>query len=338
MKNLQRDFHFFTLDISTHSDRIYKWIEDYYQSLNQATLLPHWTGRYSLSIEELGSPFAFTIEPPAGAQFAKFCLLNAHCYYSNGVFFSEQTTDSVHQCEVDTVARTVKLNLGGLFIESEECFIYNVLRDLLKKLLFPLNHLLTLHGAIVTKNGQAIFLAGDKGMGKSTVALKLMEHDYAVLSDDSPLFTFFDGGTYALSSLDELSVTENTVRLFPKLAPLVSRQRDISQKFFLSRNLMPQEKLSNGPARITTYIDLVRGEHAQAKITRSPRTAVTGNLLREAMLLYQNLEHPQAKFFDQINQFQFDTISQVVSKADTYTLTYGNQHLAELPSLIESVL
>jgi len=331
MNTLKITLHFLTLEISTHSTQFYDWLKAHYQSFDQSDKFPDKAQSYSIYIEEIDSPQALSVRPVNGI-FAKFCLLNAHCYYQDGVFTSAQKTESAHQCEVDTITRTVKMNLGGHFAQSEESFIYNVMRDLLKKIILPTSGLLNLHAAVVAGHGTVICLAGDKGMGKSTIALKLMQAGYSILSDDSPLFTSDGASTYALSSLDELSVTDNTLRLFPELAPCVVRQRDISGKYFVSRSMLASAQVY-GPLKITHFIELKRAEPGRAELRSRPRTMVTGDLLREVMSLFPNFEHPRSGFFAGVNNFQFEAISQVVADAECYTLSYSSSHLDQLPDL-----
>jgi hypothetical protein len=336
MKTARITLHFLTLEIFTHSARFFEWLTENYESLDQTDKFADKSTTYSIYVEEIGSPHAMQVRPVDGI-FAKFCLLNTHCYYKDGVFTSEGDAESKHQCEVDTVSRTVKMNLGGLFAQSEESFIYEVMRDLFKKIILPTSGMLNLHAAIVARGDSVICLSGEKGMGKSTIGLKLMEAGYSILSDDSPLLTSFGGKTYVLSSLDQLSVTENTLKLFPNVARCVVRQRDISGKYFVNRNLVCNTQVY-GPLKITRFIELQRAEPALAKLAPRAKTAVTGELLREVMSLFPNFDHPTPNFFADVNKFQFDTISQVVSEAECFTLSYSSQHLDQLPDLLKQEL
>jgi len=335
MYRLRLTLHFLTLDVITHSERLYNWIGAHYKSFDQSKRFVDKAQSYTIQIEDIESPQVLAMGEPGGTR-VKFCLLDETCYYKNGVFASSNRGSFIHQCQVDTVARTAKVNVGGDLLRSEEDFIYNVMRDLLKSLVLRVNGLLTLHGAVVTRGGTSIFLAGEKGMGKSTISLKLMQQGYSMISDDSPLFTSIDGSTYALSSLDELSVTENTLRLFPELKPFVTRQREISGKYFISRTLLGENKLSYGPSAITHFIDLKRGHHRQAALIAQSKDVVTAQLFREDLTLF-NLEHPIPDFFSKVNRFQFDTLGQLIDGAHTYILEYSDEHLDQLPGLIEAV-
>jgi hypothetical protein len=195
-----------------------------------------------------------------------------------------------------------------------------------------------MHGAVVTDGKNTTFLAGDKGMGKSTIALKMVESGYKILSDDSPLFTFVEGKTLALSSLDELSVTENTLKLFPQFVDSVSRQREISGKYFVSRAALGPTKLASGPYPITHFIQLNRGACDQPALTETNKTRVTGELLREFMSIFNQriVLSSDAQFFKNVTRFIFDTTSSLLVDARSYRLDYDNRDLDRIPELIES--
>ena len=330
--------HFLSLEFKTHSTHIRNWLNGYYSPHDQRTSFADCASSYSIEIEEIGSPYALKFDQERHGIFTKFCLANAHCYFEDGVFYSSATGEFAHQIEIDVINRTMRANIGGEFIESEESFIYNVIRDVLGKLLLPLNRLMSMHGAVVTDGTRTIFLAGDKGMGKSTIALKMMESGYRILSDDSPLFTFVNGKTLALSSLDELSVTENTLKLFPRLAEFVSRQREISGKYFVSRSALDQSKVAFGPLPITDFIQLNRGDCEQPKLTEMNKNVVTGELIREFMTIFsqQITLSSDPKFFKQVTQFIFDTTSSLLIDARAYRLDYANRDLEQIPELIGS--
>lgn len=336
MFELQLIFHFLTINVSTHSERIFNWLKNHYHSFDQSDRFGGPAQPYRLEIEECDSPHALPMKLTDATR-VKFCLLDDTCSYENGVFASSRHDEYIHTSEADTIGRTVRINVGGDFLRSEEDFIYNVMRDLLKSLVLRVNRLLTLHGAVMVRSGTAILLSGPKGMGKSTISLKLMQSGFAMVSDDSPLITMHEGFACALSSLDELSVTKNTLRLFPELKPLVTRQREISGKYFISRRLLRESQLSYGPAPITLFIDLKRGEYTTANLVERSKQLVLEELFTDDLALF-NLPHPVPGYFANINQFQFETFSRLVEQSKTYTLFYSDQHLEQLPQLIEQTV
>lgn len=330
--------HFLALEVTTHSRLIHKWLKSYYSSFDQRDCFGTYSASYKLALEEVGSDFALNMGPSRQGVFTKFCLANAHCYYTDGVFYSEGSGQFEHQIEIDVSRRLLRANLGGEFIESEESFIYNVMRDVLGKLLLPLNNLMSMHGAVVTNGSRTIFLAGDKGMGKSTVSLKLLENGYRILSDDSPLFTFTEGRTLVLSSLDELSVTTNTLRLFPSLTEFVSRQREISGKHFLSRLALGEDKIACGPLPVTDFIELKRGPCQQPSLIEVSKNKVTGDLIREFMSIFgpQIRLSSDPNFFKRATKFIFDTTSSMLLDARAFELHYDDRDLNKIPELIAS--
>jgi len=336
MQPLRITLHFLTLEVFSHSETINTWIKSYYKSFDQSERFVDRGQLYTIHIEEIDSEHELDIKT-VDSVFAKFCLLNTHCYYNNGVFSS---SSAVHRIEVDTVARRVKINLKGDLVTSEETFIYNVMRDLLGKVILPLCGLVTLHASVVVRDRIAICFSGDKGMGKSTLALKLMQNGFSVLSDDSPLFASMNGNAYALSSLDELSVTENTLKLFSELVNCVGRQRDVSGKYFVSRSLLDDDKLAYGPAVLTHFIQLDRRDtEGKAILEPKDRTLVAAEILRETMSLFPNSwHHPLPRFFEKANQMQFETLSQIVADAKCFSLSYSNNHFDEIPQLIDQCL
>jgi len=330
--------HFLSLEVKTHSQRIHKWLTSYYSPYDQRDFFSNYSASYKLELEEIGSVFAHDLEPSGEGVFTKFCLANSHCHYADGVFYSKGEGQFAHQIEIDVRRRSTRANIGGEFIESEESFIYNVMRDVLGKLLLPLNNLMSMHGAVVTNGSRTIFLAGDKGMGKSTISLKLLENGYRILSDDSPLFTFIDGRTLVLSSLDELSVTTNTLKLFPSLNEFVSRQREISGKHFVSRSALGKEKVASGPLPITDFIELKRGPCQQPSLTEVSKNKVTGDLIREFMSIFgpQITLTSDPKLFKRATKFIFDTTSAMLLEARAFELRYDDQDLEKIPELIAS--
>lgn len=330
--------HFLSLNLRTHSNRIQKWLNSYYSSHDQRESFEQYACSYTLEIEEMGSAHELQMVNDRRGVFTKFCLANAHCFYSDGVFYSSAQGQFAHRIEIDIVKRSLRANIGGEFIESEESFIYNVMRDVLAKLLLPVNKLMSMHGAVVTNGPRTIFLAGDKGMGKSTIALKMLESGYRILSDDSPLFTVVDGKTVVLSSLDELSVTTNTLRLFPHLTEFVSRKREISGKFFVSRKALGESSLDYGPLPITDFIQLKRGICERPALTEVNKNRVTGELIKEFMSIFspQITLECDPMYFKRATRFIFDTTSSMLIDARAYELCYDDRDLDTIPQLINS--
>ncbi|HEY9716931.1 MAG TPA: hypothetical protein V6C69_05660, partial [Trichormus sp.] len=151
-----------------------------------------------------------------------------------------------------------------------------------------------------------------------------------------PLITHVNGRTQVLSSLDELSVTENTLKLFPELSASVSRQREISGKFFVSRDLLAPQLLASGPLEITDFITLDRRPCTSPRLLPQSRVTTSGELVKEFMsIIPRSIVHPaDSTYFNRLMQFTFDALSQMISGARVFRLEYYNEHLESIPQLL----
>ncbi|MBS1952670.1 MAG: hypothetical protein JST89_00645 [Cyanobacteria bacterium SZAS-4] len=331
------------IDFLTHNDSFHGWLSSYYAAPsaergtdNSAKALTN----YSITLEALGSPNQLQMPIAKDGLFTKFCLIaDAHCYFKDGKFTSEAEGELAHQLEIDVQARTVKGNIGGVFLESEESFIYIVVRDILRRLVLPLSGLVMLHGSVVTRGDQTIFFAGDKAMGKSTIALEMLKHGYKIISDDSPIAAFTTGGAHVLSGKDQLSVTGNTLKLFPELEDCVSRQRDVSGKYFLDRAKLGNTRVTAEPRKITNFVQLNRGAYEQPTFLPLDKGIASANLMKEFMPLFRKeitLEK-DARFFRDINQTMFQILSCLLAGASAHELRYSDNHRSELPALLATL-
>ncbi len=324
----------------THSQKLHGWISSYYEPCNHADASVGTAIDYSIRLEEIGSPQALDLPQRSPGLFTKFCLIaDAHCYFADGQFTSQAAGDLAHHIEVDAVVRTVHGNVGGIFLQSEESFIYVVLRDILRRLVLPLSGYLMLHGSVVTRGQQTIFFAGDKGMGKSTIALEMLKHDYKIISDDGPLASLTVGGAHVFSGRDQLSVTGSTLSLFPELGDCVSGQRDVSGKYFLDRVQLGAARLSSNAERITDFVQLKRGSYARVALNPIEKGTASANLIREFMPLFRKelLIDKQPEFFRNTNKTMFQILSQLLAGSRTYELLYCDQHRAEVPALLSAL-
>ncbi|CAN5458368.1 hypothetical protein BH10CYA1_BH10CYA1_27410 [soil metagenome] len=338
LENLQIDF-------LTHNQSFYNWLSSYYHTEgsnggNDTDTASKTCTNYSITLEALGSPHELVLPARREGLFTKFCLIaDAHCYFQDGKFTSQAEGVLAHQLEIDVHARTVRGNIGGVFLESEESFIYIVVRDILRRLVLPLSGLIMLHGSVVTCGHQTIFFAGDKAMGKSTIALEMLKLGYKIISDDSPIAALTAGGAHVLSGLDQLSVTENTLRLFPELEDCVSRQRDVSGKYFLDRNKLSATRVTAEARRITDFVQLNRGAHEQPSLQSIDKSMATANLIREFMPLFRKeiAIEQDANFFRDKNQTMFQILSGLLSGASSHELKYSDAHRSAVPALLSSL-
>lgn len=341
------------IDFLTHNEIFYNWLSSYYEQridigasfdAEPSSTYDFSSSKsgtdYSITLEALGSPHQLVLPKLSDGLFTKFCLIaDAHCYFADGKFVSQAEGELAHQLEIDVVARTVRGNLGGVFLESEESFIYVVVRDILRRLVLPLSSYVMLHGSVVTRGDQTIFFAGDKAMGKSTIALEMLKHGYKIISDDSPIAALTTSGAHVLSGRDQLSVTENTLRLFPELQDCVSRQRDVSGKYFLDRCKLGTNRVTSDARRITNFVQLNRGPCEQPSLKPIDKGIASANLVREFMPLFRKeLAVQQApNFFRDKNQTMFEILSSLLSGASAHELKYSDAHRSELPAMLSAL-
>lgn len=337
---MQKQFllHYLTLEIETSSERLFSWIENCYISYDQRAQFPGKESTYRFYFEELDSPEALTISLPQEGFLTEHTLGYGACYYHDGLFYSETHQDFSHEIIYDMNTRTIRANLGGRYLDGEENFIYNIFRPFLRNFLLPFHQLKTLHGALLSKGPQTVFLAGAGGMGKTTTTFQLLEAGFSLISEDSPFFVYDQGKAWALSSLDEPRVTDNTLELFPALKDHIKREKDISGKYAISRDFLPPEQLAYGPVQVTHFIQLNRGEFNTPVLTPLDKLTVLSQLLRESMVLFRHPHFQQPGTpFKPASDFVFKVITQMVQDAAVYRLDYGNHHLPDLPELIENL-
>lgn len=332
-----------TVEVITDSDRLLKWIENYYSSAPlpragssaESTVLP-----VRCLLEELGSTEQLKVQmAPSTALAGSIALCGAPCHYADGNFYSQATGNLAHAFHMDISSSIVRANLGGALLECQETFIYNFMRDVFRKFIFPLNRLTMLHGAVVQRGPHAIFLSGDKGMGKSTTAMMLLEHGFSLISDDSPTVAQQNGFSLVYSSCDELSVTENTLELLPVFRQWLGNKRMVSGKYFLRRRALPADMLNPGPVQISHLILLRRGPYSSVSVQEATRAEAIYELLKEAMLIFK---YPGINRFnnalDNASSVTLEAITQLVSQSRVVSLKFNEKHGPELPQIFDNIL
>jgi hypothetical protein len=334
--NLGLILHFLKFDILTNSLDIKEWIEQLYISNDLTLSFPDKLASLKLCVERKDAPEAASIRAPARAIFAETNLCNARCYYEDGSFFSQNHGDYWHEMKFELETNTIHANLGGEYLESGQAVISNMIRPILQSFALPFYGLKTLHGAVASKGGRTIFLAGHGGMGKTTTAIQLMRSGYEILSDDGPFFFVENRDAYALSSLDFLHLTENTLRLFPELRARVIGIRDNRKKFAVRIS-----DLNNGGAwkqaqRITDYIQLRRRPDVIVpRLRRIDRNLVHRSLIDESMVIFRRAPfRASSSEFRKYSDFIFNLLTMMVQRAETYELEFADHHLPEIPEIL----
>jgi hypothetical protein len=109
------------------------------------------------------------------------------------------------------VVSTLETDPGNLFMAS-----HLVLTILLVEL-FRRRGWYSLHAAGFSDNGRAVLIPGTSGAGKSTLTLALLRAKFDYLSDDMVFFRSSSHGLFVRGLLEDVDVTDQTVRFFPEL-------------------------------------------------------------------------------------------------------------------------
>lgn len=263
--------------------------------------------------------------------FLEMSIAGAPLYYGDGIFQAQSDGEYALSLEFDQNGRELVLVLGSYFAESQESFIFWLFRDILRKLICPFNNMMILHGAVVAGDGRALFLSGDGGAGKTTAALFMVQSGYKIISDDSPIATLNADGTVSiLSSLDGFSISENTLNLLPGLRSIKGSKREISGKFLLKRSALGPDRVSNGPVKITHFVELHRGAYESAKLLPESGRAAAGRVIDDALLLVR-----REKSLQHISVRMFQTATSLLAHSRAFRFEYANEDVDKLSRLIE---
>ena len=324
------------LDIQSNSLQLEPWINELYVSNDLTSQLHLRSAPIQLHVESKGGPHQIRLTPKGDAIFAETNLCGGRCYYRDGMFFSSGNGDYEHEMEYDLQSGTIRVNVGGKYQVNGQALISNLLRPILQSFLLPFHNLKTLHGALLTKNGETLFLSGRGGAGKTTTAVQFANSGYEVLSDDGPIFTLHNGNALALSSLDYLHFTENTLNLFPELNAYVVGQKDSRDKFAIALRKLSTGKAWMKPHKITRFIELRRQAEVKHPAIKSiSKSRVLRDLLNDSMVIFRRAPFSGDAVFKRYSDFIFDLIVNVIEHAEVYSVEYSDHHLRDLPALLD---
>jgi hypothetical protein len=203
-------FHFLTVEVETHSQRLLDWLHILVENSHpNCNAFESKDCRYSLKIEEAGSPYQVPMERPTQAPFSGISLLDNPCFFHSGLFFAASSEPNQLVFTYNPETHIANVTLGVPYTDSLENFLHTFFSITSRSFLFPFYNLVTLHGAVAVKDEQVLFLYGPAGAGKTTTALSLLRQGYRILSDDSPLFTLDGSTAYALPSMDLFRVSSD---------------------------------------------------------------------------------------------------------------------------------
>lgn len=339
MNSINILLHFLKLQIASSNTELLQSISSFYHSYDQTAIFSDQIGEFKLLLESFDSKFKHDIPLFDDGVLMEFSLSGYPCYFKDGIFLgiSKDELDK-HVVEINLLTRTVRANLSQRFFQHEEALLFDFMRDILHKIVFPTSGLLPLHGGVVAKGKQAVFLSGDKGFGKSTLSLKLLELGYTMLADDSPLFTLLNGKTVALSSLDKASVTEQTLELLPYLKPFSGRRRELSNKYMIDRTFFQNEKESYGPVSITDFIRLAHGTLSEPQLEEIDQMTALTRLFQESMILFRKPEFLDVRYgLEKTNRFIFNVISGLFVDTRCLSLTSSFEQIEDAAQLINAL-
>jgi hypothetical protein len=312
-------------------------VNELYTSNDLTSLFAAQTSHLRLQLESRDSPEVLGLVPWSGAVFAETNLCGGRCFYRDGRFFSLGRGEHWHEMEYDLEAGAIRANLGGKYLQNGQSVISNIVRPVLQSFLLPFHGLKSLHGAVVTRDGQTIFLAGAGGAGKTTVALALADAGYEILSDDGPLFTLHEGRAFVLSSLDYLHPTEQTLSLFENLRPQVVGSKDNRGKFAIPLSGLRQGDDWKKPHEVTHFVELRRDSRVDRPRIRSvDKKRVLQELFNDSMVIFRRELFRGKPPFRRYSEFIFDLVVKVIQGAEVCRLEFGDEHLSALPSLLSS--
>jgi hypothetical protein len=109
-----------------------------------------------------------------------------------------------------------------------------------------------LHGALVSRNGEGVFLAGKGGSGKSTVALACLESGFDYVGDDYIALTESGEGRFAGHALYNATwLMADHLKKFPRFLEhaLYPERRSEEKALVLLSQIFPERLLSRAPIR-----------------------------------------------------------------------------------------
>lgn len=328
--------HVLNLEVSSRSLRVRPWIDRLYAVNDLRSRLPHRASTLKLEIERVDSPHALPIVVPTSAVFAETNLCTGRCYYDGGRFYSTSETAYAHVMEYDLDAHVIRANLGGIYLENPQVIVSNMIRPILQSFILPFYGLKALHGAVLSKDSYTTMLLGAGGAGKSTTATQMAHDGYDLIADDGPFFTLDGSNAYAMSSLDYLHVTDNTLAMFPELASYVVGGRDHREKFAVARAGLQKSDAWRQPLHVDTIVKIRRGTVSEPRVTAYDKRLLMQELLTESMTVFRpSAFRDRRAAFTAYSDFIFDIIARVVRDARAYELEFANHHLRDVPGLIE---
>lgn len=184
----------------------------------------------------------------------------------------------------------------------------------------------SLHAAGLCLRGKGLLLAGASGAGKSTLTLALLRAGFGFMGDDTLFLRQTGDGVRALAFPEEIDVTDDTVRLFPELRPLLAQPKPAP---WPKRQVWAEETYGVDfvPECTPAVLVVPRVAHTQQSVLTPLRQ-------NDALLeLAPNvlLTDPRA------SQAHFDALGELVRQCQCYRLDTGRD-LDAVPALLRGLL
>ncbi len=261
-----------------------------------------------------------TLKPKAIFQILKYETNNPPRkwnYFYNGNFLFLEDSQKYITCYFYRVPWMIHIQTPDF---KDVDFLYFYLFELVFLYTLKRLNLFQWHSAAVVKNGRGVLLAGDAGSGKTTSALNLWQNGFKILSDDTVLLTKNRTGVYALANDVDLSITEETVSLFPDLEFLKETPRykvgDQWKRRLEIKKIYPHSLATKAAVSLLLF----------PKISKNHSTTVEPLAPSEALIkcLGQKPKGLQSVIMDKITLAnQFELYSSLVQSAKSYDLLIG---------------
>jgi hypothetical protein len=291
-------------------------------------------------IEIMDTPTEANIIPPPHGNPTGVIFRGGEVLHADSILYCRTLEEPGAEIEINLASNQFRLNIAPQWLEKLPGFWQTLYLPFLLNFVLPFYRLQLLHAAVVTDGRRTLFFAGDKGAGKSTTALQFMESGYQLIADDSPLFTFQDGKTFAVKSFKPANITQNTLSLFPRFSKYLDPQRMIGHKHILQTALLAEEqRILTGLFEVTDYIELRRGHFPSPRIVALDKSEILDDLILERFSTFCIPEDrvEEAESLKQYAAFRLDVLHGLVSNANAFAIEFSDEHLPELPELVAAL-
>jgi len=216
-----------------------------------------------------------------------------------------------------------QVRMSFLPLEGDELWLVShflltlTLIELLKR-----RNFYSLHAAGLFMGGKGLLIAGASGSGKSTLTVGLLNPGVGFLSDDMVFLTSSSNGLRMLAFPDEIDLTDETIRLIPKLHYLL----DLPKRCGRPKRQIRASKIFG--------IDTVW--ECQPSVLIFPRIANTqGSLLKPVTQIEALLELAPNILLTEVHSAQahLNILKELTSKCRCYRLQTGKD-LGVLPGML----